>query len=184
MHALQPLPTPPLPGPAVTIAGRPRSRAPEPSPGPMDYQQPMSPGREGPAFTIYARCAVTRRRRYTKGTVLHHRKVCVRLSAPICLLVRPDPPCRPPQPLRCVPYPLCYVPRLDQKNPAAEVPAPGEYQLPTAWRTGEPGCRPWCVGLGIRYDKGSSSTGSQQALDVALTTVSCTRSSYVSSLVT
>lgn len=52
---LQPVPAPVPPGPAVTIAGRPRSRAPETSPGPLDYQQPMSPGREGPAFTIYAR---------------------------------------------------------------------------------------------------------------------------------
>lgn len=43
-------------GPAHTIAGRPKPRAPEQLPGPQDYQQVLSPGREGPAFTIGGRC--------------------------------------------------------------------------------------------------------------------------------
>ncbi|GIM06654.1 hypothetical protein Vretimale_10916 [Volvox reticuliferus] len=68
-------------GPAISIAGRPRSRAPEPTPGPQHYQhgRALSPGRDGPAYTI--------------GT-------------------RQDP------------------------KPDTDVPAPGEYDLPTAWRTG------------------------------------------------
>jgi hypothetical protein len=107
-------------GAAVSIAGRPKPPIIEQLPGPADYQSLGKAGRDAPAFTLYGRyawqrCAVACHCMCDIPGMLVRMSHATWLSA-TCLF-------------------LCCN-RIESKPVNKDLPAPGEYDLPPAWRTG------------------------------------------------